>query len=158
MEWIDDVARVVDRHPDQEMAGKGQALGVPTLGARDVQVEDRQRHRQTLAPLDDARQIGILQVVVGLAVAAIGISTRDHVGQPFGRGAAPAHEIGQIGRHARHVLAQRRKADRPAALQGTHRQRRLEQVYAPAVACAEVAQPCEFVTRHVSLRCPPHIG
>ena len=133
MERVDDVARAVDRHPDQEMAGKGQALGVPTLSARDMEIEDRQRHRQALAPLDDAREIGILQIVVGLAVAAIGVGARDHVGQPFGRGTAAVHEIGESGRHGRHMLTQRSKIDRFAALQSGHRQCCFEQVVAAAI-------------------------
>ena len=84
------------------MAGKGQALGVPALGARDMQIEDRQRHRQALAPLDDPREVGILQIVVGLAVAAIAVGAGDHVGQPLGLRAAPVHEVGEASRRDRH--------------------------------------------------------
>ena len=89
------MAGAVDLDPDQEMAGKGQALGVPALRARDMQVEDRQRHRQALAPLDDPREVGVLQVVVGLVVAAIAVGLGDHLGQALGLRAAPVHEVGE---------------------------------------------------------------
>ena len=78
------------------MAGKGQALGVPALRAGDMQVKDRQRDRQALAPLDHAREVGVLQVVVGLAVAAIAVGPGDHLGQPLGQRAAAVHQVGEI--------------------------------------------------------------
>ncbi len=65
MEGIDDMPRAVDADADQEMAWESQTFGLPRLSARDVQVKDRQRHRQALASLDDPHEIGILQIVVG---------------------------------------------------------------------------------------------
>ena len=112
------MARAVDLDPDQEMAGEGQALGVPALPARDVQVKDRQRDRQALAPLEHARDVGVLQVVVGLVVAAIAVGPGDHLAQPLGQRAAAVHQVGELGRDRSDMLAQRRGIDRLVALQG----------------------------------------
>ena len=65
MERIDDMAGTVDADPDQEVRRKSQPFGIPMAQARDMQIEDRQRHRQPLAALDDTHEVGVLQVVVG---------------------------------------------------------------------------------------------
>ena len=82
----------VDLHANQKVAGKRQPLGVPALRPGDMEVEDRQRHRQSLAALDHPDQVGILQIVVGLAVAAVGVGLGDDLGQRLWAGAAPAHQ------------------------------------------------------------------
>ena len=130
-----------------------------------MEVEDRQRHRQALAALDHPREVGILQIVVGLAVAAIGVGLGDDLGQRFGRGAAPAHQVGHGGGHRRHVLAERREdRARSPSLQHAQRQRRFEKVETLAVAGAEIAQAVRFFwvsnvdARHRLLRGAPDIG
>jgi hypothetical protein len=41
------------READQKMPGKAEAHRLPALGARGVQVENAQRHRQAFAAVDD---------------------------------------------------------------------------------------------------------
>ena len=158
MEGIDHVARAVDADADQEMRGKGQALGLPALAAGDVEIEDRQRHRQALAPLDDAHEVGVLQVVVGLGVAAIAVGARDHLGERLGRGAAAAHQVGEVGRHRRDMLAERREIDRLAATQHAQRQRRLEQVETLSIAGAKIAEPRQLLQASAIIAHRHHSG
>ena len=159
------VARAVDADADQEMAGKGQAFGVPALGAGDMEIKDRQGDRQALAPLDHAHEVGVLQVVVGVAVAAIGIGPGDDLGELLRRRAAAVHQVGKIGRHGRHVLTERREVGSLVAAQHAERQRRLEQIETlAAIAGAERAQAAKLaaglslMARQASLRRPPDVG
>ena len=139
------------------MAGERQSLGRPSLGAGDMQIEDRQRHRQALAALDDAHEVGVLQIVVGLAVAAIGVGARDHLGEGLGRGAAPVDEVGEIGRHRRHLLAEGREIDRLVTHETAQQEARLEKIDPFAVAGAQIPQSTEII-RHASLRRLPDVG
>ncbi len=134
------MARPVDRHPDQKVPGEVQPLGIPALVACDLEIEQRQRHRQALAALDDLHEVGVLQVVVGRAVAAIGEGLGDHFGQRLGHGAAPMHEVGDRGRHLRHVLAERHEVDRLFVLQQAQGQRHLDDLQTHAVARTEVLE------------------
>ena len=56
---------------DQEMRGKIDAVAGPAGGARGVQPEHAERDGQAAAALDDADEVGVDQVVVGFAIAAI---------------------------------------------------------------------------------------
>ncbi len=76
MERVDDGALAAILEPDQEMAGKGEAGDRPALGARRMDVEDAQRHRQALAPVDHPHQVGVVEVVVGRLVAFIADTRR----------------------------------------------------------------------------------
>src|SRR4029453_12471009 len=67
---IDHVPRAVDADADQEMRGEGQALGLPALAAGDVEIENRQRHRQALAPFDHAHRGGGLRGAGGAGAAS----------------------------------------------------------------------------------------
>ena len=91
MERIEDrpVASAPDAH--QEVAGEVQPGGVLAHGARDMDVDDAQRHRQALAPLEHAREIGVLQIVVGRGIASETEILRHRAGQRLvHRGAAGA--------------------------------------------------------------------
>ena len=44
-------------------------VSTPTLRPRDVDVEDSEGDGETLAPVDDTHQVGVLHVVIGFAVA-----------------------------------------------------------------------------------------
>ncbi len=70
--------------PDHEMSGKVHALDHPALAARGVDVEDRQRDRQAFAPIDHMHQVGVLQVVIGDAVALIGEGPGQHLAERGG--------------------------------------------------------------------------
>ena len=91
MERIDDraFAFAIDAH--QEMPGKGDAIDLPALSATSVDVENPESHRQSAPPVDDAHQIGVLQIVIGRIVAAIAfLDVEDFVD----RGAAPVDRVG----------------------------------------------------------------
>ena len=58
-----------------------------------MEPQDRQRDRQTAPAVDDADQVGIVEIVVGFAVAAVAVLPRQHVAQRSGPGRAPAADI-----------------------------------------------------------------
>ncbi len=71
------VERIEDRglsaalDTDQEVSGKAEPRGAPPLCPGGVQVQDPERHRQPLAPIDDPGQVGVVEIIVGLGIAAI---------------------------------------------------------------------------------------
>ena len=169
VERIDDMAGAVDADADQEVSGKGQAFGLPGLGTRDMQVKDRQGHRQALASLDDPDEIGILQVVVGFTVAAVGVGARNDVGQCFRLGTPAAHQVGNLVGHCRDMLTERYEIEALFGMKGAERQARFEQIQPLAVTGTEVAQPRQalpmpilsrivLAARHALLRRPPDVG
>ncbi len=61
---------------DEKMRWKVRPVAPPALCPRDVDVEDTERDREALSPVDDPRQVGVLHVVVGLAIAPRGSMDR----------------------------------------------------------------------------------
>ena len=60
------------------MGWKVRPVAPPALGPRDVDVEDAERDGEALSPVDDAQQIGVLHVVVGLAVALVAVAFEEY--------------------------------------------------------------------------------
>src|SRR6516162_9367281 len=77
MKRVEDQPLGTIRQPDQKMPRECEPDCVPALGAAGMHVEDSERHRQALPPVDDAHQIGVLQVVIGQLVAGITIFEQD---------------------------------------------------------------------------------
>ena len=60
------------------MRWKVRSVAPPALCPRDVDVEDAERDGEALSPVDDARQVGVLHVVVGLAVALVAVAFEEY--------------------------------------------------------------------------------
>ncbi len=71
------------------MAREIDPLDRPALAARGVHIEDGERHRQSLAPIDHPHQIGILQIVIIDPVAAIGELAGHDLGEQPAAGIEP---------------------------------------------------------------------
>src|SRR5205814_10526683 len=71
MEGVDDQPLGTVRQADKKMAGKGEPDGLPALGAARVHVENAESYRQALPAVDDAHQVGVLQVVIAQFIAGI---------------------------------------------------------------------------------------
>ena len=65
----------LERH--QEMAGEVHPVRPPTDRPRAVQPEDTERHGQAAAPLDDADEVGVGRVVIGLDIPGVAMTARD---------------------------------------------------------------------------------
>src|SRR3546814_4170175 len=65
LERIEDRTCAAMVEPQQEMTRKVEPDHVPVEPVRRTQHQDAQRHRQPLAPVDDAQEVGVLQIVIG---------------------------------------------------------------------------------------------
>ncbi len=89
------------------MAGKGEARHLPTLSAASTEIENAERHRQPLAPIDHAHEVGVLQIVVGEVIAAIAVGADDYRAQRLGSGGSlhgPHGGSPEIARKRRQML------------------------------------------------------
>ena len=78
VEGIDDYAAVAFVHAHQEVAGEGEAIHRPALGAGGVDVEDAEADREARAAVDDLQQVRVLGCVVAVAVAGIAVRLEEH--------------------------------------------------------------------------------
>ena len=84
MERVEDQPLGAVRQPHKKMAGEGEPDGFPALGAAGVHVKDSQRHGQPLPAVDDAHQIGVLQIVIGQRVAGIPVFQKNDLVESAG--------------------------------------------------------------------------
>ena len=85
VERVEDRALACTVEAQEKMSRKAEAHDVPAAASGRVHIENAERDRQSLAPVDDAYEVGVLQVVVGRAVAFITVAGVD---RPVERGAA----------------------------------------------------------------------
>jgi hypothetical protein len=74
----------------------------PSLGTRGVHVQHAESHGQAAATVDDPHQIGVLQVIVGVAVARVAELAR----QGLGEDGAPAPGVDDVVGPRRHGARQ----------------------------------------------------
>ena len=84
-------------------------MRAPSRGARGMQPDDAECDRQALAALDDADQVGIREIVIGLGIAGIGVAPGDQTGERFGahREIVGADRVGELHRVAREIRQMR---------------------------------------------------
>ncbi len=106
---------------DEEVAGEIDAVRSPRDRPRALQPQHAERHRQAAAALDDADEVGIGRVVVGLGVAPIAVPPRQQPGQR----ACPSRQIARrdVTREVDRLARQRRQMRlrrRPIMASGVH--------------------------------------
>ena len=129
LEGVEDLRPV---HPDEEMAGKIQALDMRAEPPPRRHIEDAERNRQALAPVDHAQEVGVLHIVIGRPVARIA----ERASQRGGKAACTPGRCRELV-EMRAVAAQRH----PRPVERAEQQGRLADVERRAAALAD---PAEF--------------
>src|SRR3984893_9297204 len=140
------------------MAREGEPDSLPALSAAGVHVENTERHRQAFPAVDDAHQIGILQVVIGQRIAGIPVSQKQDLVESAGSLGYIAGRSGMaadITREHLQMLAVARRAD-PRAFERGERQGRLGDWQTAFARSAEFAQKICASLWIVSLRRTDH--
>src|SRR5262249_44565999 len=106
VERVEDGALAAALGPAQEVGGEVEAGGLPALRAGGVQEKDAERHRQPLAAVDDAHQVGVLQVVIAHLVALVAVAAGKHLGERLHLGVEAVAEA--AGRRAASSASRRR--------------------------------------------------
>ena len=142
MERIDHCDRFVALEADEEMRWKVRPVAPPALCPSDVDVEDAERDGEALSPVDDARQVGVLHVVVGLAVAPVAVAFEEYgvygINLLFERIGA-AHGLGGLHGKPPKVLAIGVDGGTGTIERGKH-ERRLGEIDSRIVFAADAAQ------------------
>ena len=129
------------------MAGEVEPFRRPAEAARRIEIEDRQRHGQAAPALDHADQIGVLQIVVVLVVAAKAVALDQNLMQRADAGeqaliAFAGRSLGELGRHQGQMLAAGVER-RIGMIEARQQQRRLGEIDLAVAALAEGGQPGE---------------
>ena len=124
------------------MRWKVRPVAPPALCPRNVDVEDAERDGEALSPVDDARQVGVLHVVVSLAVAPVAVAFEEYgvygLDLLFERIGA-AHDFGNLHGEPPKVVAIGVNGDTGTIERGKH-ERRLGEIDSRIVFAADAAQ------------------